>query len=157
MLCGNFVVYPGSMGLVGMAVDLFGGKHVDPRSWATSVYLKNISVKEARAFLELAREYDPSLKMRVAHYSVLVSTSCHGMSCVEVSGAPLEVMRELTAAICENRVGEKAYKTRCAAGAFLQGKDTLRGWILIEFWKPNYMPFVEYLNERLKKTRPCGD
>ena len=162
MLCGNFAVYPGTMRLAGMAVNLLGDEHVNPGSWPGPVYLKDVSVEDAQTFLALVREYDPLFRLRMMHYSVLVSTSlgsttCHEMPCIEVSGAPLEVMKMFTRAMNENRFGEKAYELRHAAGACLQGQDVVSGWMLIEFWKPDYMPFVEYLNERLKATRPTGD
>ena len=157
MLCGNFAVYPGSMGLAGMAVNLLGGKHVDGGSWTTPVFLKNVSMEDAHAFLALARERDTSIRMRILHYAVEVSTSIHNMPCVEVFGAPWEVQSVLTHAMFSNRIGEKTYELRCAAGAIIQGRDMEDGWLFIEFWQPNYMPFVDYLNERLKELKPSGD
>ncbi|MBI3074788.1 MAG: hypothetical protein HYY92_01045 [Parcubacteria group bacterium] len=158
MLCGNFEVFPGSTWLAELAVTLLGGEHIDAGNWTTMpVRLKNIGIEDALAFMELARERNHSIKMRLEHYTVSVSTSCHNQPCVEVFGAPPEVMKALTVAMRENRVGEKAYETKCAAGAFLQGQDVADGWMLIEFWQPNYAPFVDYLNERLKELKPSGD
>lgn len=156
MLYGTFMVTPGSMWLVALATDLLGRENVDPGSWTTPVWLENVRVEDARAFEELARELDPSITVSVIHYALKVSTSAHGQPCVEVTNAPPEVIKIIKAALSENMMRVKAYNLRSASGAFLQGEGTASGWILVEFWQPNYQPFIDYLNECLKELTHDG-
>ena len=156
MLYGDFAVTPGTIWLATLAVNLLGADKMDPGNFATPVFLKDVNVEDARAFLELAKGLDPKIKLRTMRYSVRASTSCHDQPCVEVMGAPPEVIAILKAAVSENRMYEKAYGMRNIAGAFLQGEDVASGWVLIEFWQENYMPFVDYLNERLKELKLGG-
>lgn len=155
MLYGDFAVTPGTMDLAGLAVNLLGADKVDLGNFATTVFLKDMSVEDARAFLELANEAYPKtkFKMRALRYSVRASMTCHDQWCVEVFGAPPEVVKVLTVAVRSNWTKDPAYRARQGSGAFLQGISEQDGWVLIEFWEDHYQPFVNYLNERLKEIK----
>lgn len=51
----RIAVGPGSMGVAGLALDLFGIERVDPGTWATPVYANRLTTEEvafAKEFFE---------------------------------------------------------------------------------------------------------
>jgi hypothetical protein len=73
-----------------------------------------------------------------------VTTSGHGMPCIEVVNPSPELREIIRRAITANRIDDPAYQLHTKAGAFLQGDA--EDWILVEFWQKDYQPFVDYLN-----------
>lgn len=63
----NLRLTPGSMGVVGHAVDLFGIGKVNPGDWTTPVYLINLTDEEARFAKEFFAEYGVSAEEVPAH------------------------------------------------------------------------------------------
>ena len=82
-----------------------------------------------------------------------VTNSCHGMPCIQLSNAPVEIMRIIRNAVMANHMDDRRYQLRSNAGAFLQSYDeSSGGWILVEFWTPNYQPFVDLLNRLIAEA-----
>jgi|GEM_PF-3417064 len=73
-----------------------------------------------------------------------VTTSGHGMPCIEVVNPSPELKKIIHRAINANHIDDPAYQLRTKAGAFLQGDA--EDWILVEFWQKDYQPFVDHLN-----------
>jgi hypothetical protein len=78
-----------------------------------------------------------------------VTISCHNMPCIELTDAPIEVMRELKAIVSCQYMNTPEYEVSKKAGAFLQGYEESYRWILIEFWLKNYQEFVDFINENV--------
>ena len=51
-------IYPGSMGACGLAIDIFGIDRVNPESWATPIYVNDVSQEEIDIAKELLEEYN---------------------------------------------------------------------------------------------------
>ncbi len=54
----NIEVTQGSMGVVALAVDLFGINRIDPGSWGTPVYVYDLTEDEYKFAIEFFAEYD---------------------------------------------------------------------------------------------------
>lgn len=81
-----------------------------------------------------------------------VTTSCHGMPCLELQPCEERVRNIIRSAVACQWMDDERYQLRSQAGAFLQGfAEDRGGWVLVEFWQPDYQPFVELL-ERLINT-----
>jgi hypothetical protein len=52
-LTSRIALTPGSMGLVSVAIDLFGIDRVDPGTWTTPVYVRDVTADEISAAREL--------------------------------------------------------------------------------------------------------
>jgi hypothetical protein len=78
-----------------------------------------------------------------------VSNSIHDMPCIQVEKPSLELRNLIRRAILENRLSQEAYQLHNEAGAFLQSDH--EDYILVEFWKPNYQGFIDYLNKKIKE------
>lgn len=76
-----------------------------------------------------------------------VSQSPHGMSCIQVENPSARLRDIIRQAIMANHIDDLAYELRTDAGAFLQSDSD--DYILVEFWKPDYQKFVDYLNEQI--------
>lgn len=76
-----------------------------------------------------------------------VVTSLHGPPYLEVTNDSSKVTFLTNVMTVMRSIDSTIYKKRVAAGAFLQGYDLQHGWALIEFWEPDYAPFVQYLND----------
>lgn len=63
-------LWPGSMGLVKEAIDLFGLDRVRPGSWLTPVYVTDITADEVAFAKEFFTEIDISVE-EVAEHEVL--------------------------------------------------------------------------------------
>ena len=82
-----------------------------------------------------------------------VKETVHGSMGIELfNGNPQhhELLRRMSTV---QFMDHPAYAIRQAAGAFLQGQDDSyeREWTLIEFWKENYQPFVDFLNKKIEE------
>lgn len=75
----------------------------------------------------------------------VVTTSIHGMKAIEVRDPSLTEWEFLRSAVTINYTGTEQYELRNNAGAFLQCDD--EDYVLIEFWKDDYEPFVQWLND----------
>jgi len=72
-----------------------------------------------------------------------VTTSFHGMLCIEVQRVTVEQCQFLRSAVLDNRTDSMFYLKRQTARPFLQGDDD--GWILIEFWSRDEQAVNEYV------------
>ena len=76
-----------------------------------------------------------------------VTTSTHGMPCIDVHGVPPELLALIRGALSDDKTD-----FRCKAGAFLQGEYAEHGWMLVEFWSPDYQDFVNHLNHLMRNA-----
>ncbi len=84
-----------------------------------------------------------------------VTESCHGMKCIQGDKVPIEAMEVVRGMVLNNWMDSIDYKPHQAAGAFLQTYCEDRngtGFIMVEFWHADYMPFVEHVNNELRKA-----
>ena len=58
----HIAIYPGSMGVAGHAIDLFGAQRVNPGTWASPVYVNGLSKDEA----SFAKEFFGELGLSVS-------------------------------------------------------------------------------------------
>lgn len=86
-----------------------------------------------------------------------VSTSPHGMLCVQANDLTLRQCRIVRGVTRDNYADSPTYQLRTACSAFLQGYDEptehFKGWVLIEFWTDDRAAvdaFVAHLNERMR-------
>ena len=82
-----------------------------------------------------------------------VTQSCYGTQCVEGVDIPIDAMREIKMIVMNNKAGVE-YNLRSNAGAFLQWcyeTNTGVGYIKVDFWQDDYLPLVNYINEKLRK------
>jgi len=76
-----------------------------------------------------------------------ISTSVHNMPCVQVENPSPRLRRIILRAITANGWDDPAYHLHRKAGAFFQADE--EDYLLVEFWKPDYQPFVDYLNKQI--------
>lgn len=77
-----------------------------------------------------------------------VTTSGHKMPCIELRGCDKKTREVIRSAMLCNYMQDPRYVLKMRAGAFLQGFDEYgEGWLLMEFWQPDYQPFVDLLQE----------
>lgn len=69
------------------------------------------------------------------------------MPCIQIENPSQPWRSIIRQAITVNDMNDPAYGLRSEAGAFLQSDSD--DYLLVEFWKPDYQPFVDYLNERI--------
>ena len=79
-----------------------------------------------------------------------LSTSCHGMPCIQVSDASVETLRTIKRVVTNNWSTSEAYRLKQPCSPFLQGYDENSGWVLVEFWLPDgIQEFIDHLNKVL--------
>lgn len=86
-----------------------------------------------------ATGFDPSTVL----FSLGLSTN--KMAAVILQNPAPETRLFIRSVLTENRIAEPAYIVRAMAGASLE-KDHA-DFVLVEFWKREFIPFIEYLNE----------
>ena len=78
-----------------------------------------------------------------------VTFSPVGMPRIELYPCPERIRNTIRAAVACQYIDDERYILGRQAGAFLQGfSENHDGWVLVEFWQPDYQPFVDLL-ERL--------
>ena len=82
-----------------------------------------------------------------------VTNSVHNMPCIEVRKANKRVQDIIKRAVTCQYMTDQRYILSGKAGAFLQGYDEQSGWILVEFWQPDYQPFVDLLNKLIDEDK----
>lgn len=82
-----------------------------------------------------------------------VTQSSHRMPCLQGHDLPLEIMRIIRAAVACNHMDDERYKLGRLSGAFLQGYEENHGWVLVEFWQPDYQPFVDLVNRLINDEK----
>jgi len=78
-------------------------------------------------------------------YKYKVTTSVSGLPCIEVRDDP-DAIEMLYACVNDPFMNSAAYKARIGSGAFIQSYQESK-YILVEFWLPDYMKFINWLNE----------
>lgn len=73
----------------------------------------------------------------------------HSLPAIELMGGCLAQHKSARAVILNLWTDSLEYKLRNQAGAFLQGQNDDHLWTLIEFWKDDYAPLVEYIESLL--------
>jgi hypothetical protein len=77
-----------------------------------------------------------------------------GMPGWEATGLDLETMLLIRSVVMANHFDSPRYQARRGSGVFIQGyqepTDREGGWILLEFWQPDYQRFVDHLNAELR-------
>ncbi len=81
----------------------------------------------------------------------VVTDTLHGMKGLELSGGNPDHHRFLRWAVMMNQMDHPAYRLggSSGAGAFLQSRDDDPWYTLVEFWRPDVQPFVDWLNENV--------
>lgn len=69
----------------------------------------------------------------------------HDMSSLELRNPTREEREFLKYALNCNLIGEERYELSQQSGAFLQ--CDYKDYVLVEFWKADYEPFVTWLND----------
>lgn len=73
----------------------------------------------------------------------------HDLPAIELTGGELAQHKNVRAVILNSWTNSIEYNLRNRAGAFLQGQDDIDLWTLIEFWRDDYAPLVEYIESLL--------
>lgn len=75
----------------------------------------------------------------------------HGnMNCIEMVDPDPRVYELVRRAIACPFIDDIRYELRNNAGAYLQSGNA-EDWILVEFWNPDFQPFIDYLNAEIEK------
>lgn len=79
--------------------------------------------------------------------------SIHGMNSLEASGLTKAECQAIRAVVCKNNLMDHDdYRMKQPAHPFLQSYDEHSGWVLIEFWGRDYLPYVNYLSTRIPQA-----
>lgn len=78
-----------------------------------------------------------------------VKRTVSGLPGIELFHASRETCQAIRAIMQNNWTDSEDFKARKGSGAFLQGYQEEEGWVLIEFWLPDYTAFVNHLNRVL--------
>ena len=79
------------------------------------------------------------------------------MPCIELVDAQIKTIRAIKYIVSNPFINTADYRLSNRAGAFVQGYDESNGWILVEFWQPDYLPFVTHVIETLQKIAKAFD
>jgi hypothetical protein len=71
--------------------------------------------------------------------------SANGMNCIEIKDPTPRVREIIKQAIACNLRGDPRYELGFKAGAFLQ--SDYEEWVLVEFWRPEYQPFIDPIKQ----------
>lgn len=72
----------------------------------------------------------------------------HGMPSLSLRDPDPEVRTFVRKAVTSQWMDDVRYELRTQAGAFLQ--CDYENYVLVEFWQPDYQPFVDWLNENIE-------
>ena len=76
--------------------------------------------------------------------------SSHDLPALQLLGGPIVSHNVIRRAVMNDYIYSDEYLLRTLAGAFLQGQENnIEAWTLIEFWKDDYGPFVDYIERKL--------
>lgn len=84
-----------------------------------------------------------------------VGTSPEGLPAISIEHPSADLRSMVRNRIMRNHGSDPVYWLKNNAGAFLQCDH--ESYILVEFWKRDYAPFVAYLNEEADKLRKAGN
>jgi hypothetical protein len=75
----------------------------------------------------------------------------HDLPALELTGGSIGDHNILRHAVMNDYIYSDEYLFRTLAGAFLQGQVSVSTsmWTLVEFWKDDYGPFVDYIEKKL--------
>ena len=69
----------------------------------------------------------------------------------DAKGVSITTMRLIRSIVTNNRMDSADYQAKIGSGVFLQAYDESTGYIMLEFWQPNYQPLIDHLNAAIAK------
>lgn len=82
------------------------------------------------------------------HYS-----ESNGQMCIQLKNPKNYISGLVRSVVMTNFTDSPEYKLKSDAGAFLQAD--YETYLLVEFWKKDYQPFIDFVNEKLRSMVDC--